>query len=70
MRSRGASLEVVLVDSTNSPPFRLDNKSHVALVYYQQGVDLLHELLPGASSPYAWDDLYQVGFTPIAASPV
>ena len=52
-----SSHEVVLLEATSCPPFRIDNKSVVTLVYHQQDVDCVKELGPGQSTPCAWDDL-------------
>lgn len=53
----GPAREVVFTDATSSPPFRLENRSRVALVYHQVGCSSVFELEAGTTAPYAWDSL-------------
>lgn len=60
IRPKGATLEILLLDASLSPPLRIVNKSAVTLVYHQAEVDTTSELAPGAAAPYAWDDVSKV----------
>ncbi len=52
-----SAIRVIFSDGTDLPPFRIDNRSLVPLVFHQQDVENLIEVPPATTSAYAWDDL-------------
>jgi hypothetical protein len=52
-----SAIRVVFSDGTDLPPFRIDNRSLVPLVFHQQDVENIIEVPPATASAYAWDDL-------------
>jgi hypothetical protein len=60
VRPNGPSIDVMFIDASASPPFRIDNASPVPLVYRQAETDVSVELAPGRSAAFTWEDLSKV----------
>jgi hypothetical protein len=57
VRLKGATVQVILTEADDVPPFRIENKSFVPLTYHQDGVSLVSTIGPSSSTSYTWDDL-------------
>jgi hypothetical protein len=58
-----AVIRVVFADAQDAPPFRIENHSHVPLLYHQRASKItsaMPVLHPGSHANYAWDDLCSV----------
>ena len=57
VRLKGATVQAILTEADEVPPFRIENRSFVPLTYHQQGVSLVSTIGPKSSTAYTWDDL-------------
>lgn len=57
VRLKGATVQAILTEADDVPPFRIENKSFVPLTYHQQGVTLVSTIGPKSLTAYTWDDL-------------
>jgi hypothetical protein len=60
IRLVGAARQVVFSDSTETPPFRIENRSAVRVTYGQAHARKTYVVEPQSRVSYAWDDVREV----------